>query len=551
MPTITFDRFEGGLDLRQGRDTADANKLRDALNVVITPGRSIRKRPGFVNHVTGYNFGAVGHSTRGLYDVDGLVTAFAGTAETAPDPTKQQIIRLAHPTTSQALDLVPFAAQFAGYLYCVAIYADDSCWHHYLDDPGAWAATTAHALGEYRRPTTGNDLRYEVTTAGTTGGSEPTWPTTPGLTVVDGTVTWTCRSFTVTDANCPHTPSVVMLASKLFAIDGEVVRFCATDDARDWTTASDAGFLATGRAAGGSANARAVASYQGDLLVSHDSAMQVYTVDPDPANMAFKYALDGAGTRFAYSFGTVLADTFYLLNDGFRSLSLMTNYDRLRTIDVGSAIDKHVRDYLPSTPSDAFVLSDYYPAGGMYLCAIAPSGYPLAKADDVQRVYCYAFSPAAKLSAWSYWKMGAAAEGEYLTALMQKDGYLYAKYMETNVFRLDEGAYNDWGAGFPTRVEFPLLDFKRPGTLKQIAGMDIRQTGRCDVSFIYQYLDDDGALQTAETTAFEVNGSTAAGGLIPVELCVTAIAPVFETEHTQEWELFAFDFHFTEIGVFH
>lgn len=57
-----------------------------------------------------------------------------------------------------------------------------------------WAATTAYSLNAQRRPSVPNrnGLRYKVTTAGTTGSSEPTWPTEWGQTVTDGTVVWTC-----------------------------------------------------------------------------------------------------------------------------------------------------------------------------------------------------------------------------------------------------------------------------------------------------------------------------------------------------------------------
>jgi hypothetical protein len=60
----------------------------------------------------------------------------------------------------------------------------------------AWTADTAYSLGDIVVPTAGleNGFRYECTTAGTSHATtEPTWPTTEGETVVDGTVTWTCR----------------------------------------------------------------------------------------------------------------------------------------------------------------------------------------------------------------------------------------------------------------------------------------------------------------------------------------------------------------------
>lgn len=56
-----------------------------------------------------------------------------------------------------------------------------------------WAATTAKSLDNEVIPfTTQNGYTYRCTTAGTTGSSEPTWPTTIGNTVLDGTAVWTC-----------------------------------------------------------------------------------------------------------------------------------------------------------------------------------------------------------------------------------------------------------------------------------------------------------------------------------------------------------------------
>jgi hypothetical protein len=68
-------------------------------------------------------------------------------------------------------------------------------------DDGAWAASTAYTVGQFRRPVAWNGLRYEVTGTtgdGKSGATPPVFPTTEGATVVDNHVTWTCRGYTVT-----------------------------------------------------------------------------------------------------------------------------------------------------------------------------------------------------------------------------------------------------------------------------------------------------------------------------------------------------------------
>lgn len=56
-----------------------------------------------------------------------------------------------------------------------------------------WSASTIYTAQAYRVPTVSNGHQYIVTTAGTSGASEPTWPTTSGGTVTDGSVVWTER----------------------------------------------------------------------------------------------------------------------------------------------------------------------------------------------------------------------------------------------------------------------------------------------------------------------------------------------------------------------
>lgn len=63
---------------------------------------------------------------------------------------------------------------------------------YYASSLTAWASSTAYSVGDWVKPTTPNGCKYKCTTAGTSGGTEPTWPTTEFETVSDNTVVWTC-----------------------------------------------------------------------------------------------------------------------------------------------------------------------------------------------------------------------------------------------------------------------------------------------------------------------------------------------------------------------
>lgn len=60
-----------------------------------------------------------------------------------------------------------------------------------------WLASTAYSLQDYVRDPTSpaNNFAFRCTTAGTTGASEPAWPTVAGNTVTDGSVVWTAVDF--------------------------------------------------------------------------------------------------------------------------------------------------------------------------------------------------------------------------------------------------------------------------------------------------------------------------------------------------------------------
>lgn len=69
------------------------------------------------------------------------------------------------------------------------------------------ANSFAYALGDVVRPAAANGFLYRATTAGTTAGTVPTYPTVIGQTVVDGGVTWTCYGLAVTFFTAANAPS--------------------------------------------------------------------------------------------------------------------------------------------------------------------------------------------------------------------------------------------------------------------------------------------------------------------------------------------------------
>jgi phage-related protein len=60
-----------------------------------------------------------------------------------------------------------------------------------------WATGTAYSVGDIVRPVAANGRSYRCTSAGTSGGSEPTWGTAVNGTTGDGGVTWTENTYTV------------------------------------------------------------------------------------------------------------------------------------------------------------------------------------------------------------------------------------------------------------------------------------------------------------------------------------------------------------------
>ena len=77
----------------------------------------------------------------------------------------------------------------------------------------AWAQNTSYSLGDIRRPSLipVDGLFFKVTTAGTSGGTEPVWVKNIGETTPDGTVVWTAISSVYEDVSTLNPNAIVEL----------------------------------------------------------------------------------------------------------------------------------------------------------------------------------------------------------------------------------------------------------------------------------------------------------------------------------------------------
>lgn len=522
MPkSISFEKFDFGLDLRKGVSTSDANRLRVCRNAHSTEGKTVRKRPGLTLVAT------LEAGTKGLHAGNGKLNTYFGGTGTVTHANAlfkaNRVPNTAAPTS--AVSFVHYSDVFNGFQYVAVEYANGSISHHYLDNPGTWAASTAYTLGQFRIPTVANGYRYEITTAGTSAATQPTWPTTIGATVTDGTAVWTCRTFAVTDVNCPNTKQVSKIASKMWAVgtNGDTVRFTKTNDPRDWTTINNAGFLPVGLQQSGANQASALGFYTNRLVVFFADAAQIWSVDPDPALHAFLQSVD-VGTVYPYSHANMSGDVFFLSPSGVRTITRQDVTTNLIDADVGSPIDTELLkgNFISLTNPRA----QYYRGGGQFWLY---SG---------SKVMVFTFSRTTGVSAWSLY--------EYPFTIDEMDELNAELYMRSgnNVYRVDKAVKTDAGTLFQVDIELAYLDFKSPGMLKHIHGMDAVVTGSCAISHRYD------ARNTALVTdpPVTISGDSRPGYLFPVELLATNIAPVISNYDDQEFELHQLSYLFDNLG---
>lgn len=463
---IDFNRFDLGIDLRKDAAVSDANRLREMKNAYVTTGLTTAKRPGFTKLCT------LEPGTKGLYAALGKLHTFYGSGSVTHENTLFEAHKVSPSAGEKAVKDLWYADVFNNYLYVAVEYEDGSVLHHYLDGSG----TTE-----------------------------------------------------ITDENCPHSKACIKTQSKIFAVgkDGDVVRFCSAGRPRDWSSTDDAGFLPTGMNARGDRVATALGLQRGRLAVMTRDSCQLWTVDPDPNAMGLYDTVENVGSSFPKTVANVAGDLYFLSDYGVRSITTQVYTENLVDEDVGSPVDKLVRQAIDQAEADGIAPRSFYFYGtGQYILGFG------------NHLFVYSISRTAKISAWSHYYLCFPVD-----AVAELGKKLYFRSGD-DVYCFDEECSTDGGMQYEVLIELPYMDFKKPGQLKMIQGIDAVLEGTAYLSIGFDSRDPD-----ARTPEVLIKGNTRPGGMIPVPCCGTEISVRIRNFDDKPFKLNALTVYYNLLGI--
>jgi hypothetical protein len=536
MPAISYNDFSGGLDRRLSVNSQDANKLWELTNAYVTTGKRLKKRPGLALVASGLT------GSFGLKSVDGALNVFCDTGAVFTPPVvsgltinrKNLDIPAAGNGSGSTLDRIYYADLFQGFIYLVARYANGQVRHHYLDgktstvtitnaSPGV-VTWTAHGLQNGEAivlSTTGSlptglvagTVYYVVSRAAdtfqlsaTVGGASINTSSAGA-----GVHTATVKTY-IGDANCPHTMGITKAASRVFAPSAENVRYCAAGSARDWTTASDAGFLAAGLQQDTKGAVKACGTFQDSLTVLFEDSAQIWNVAVDPSANAISKRLYGTGTEEPLSLASFFSDLVFLSPFGFRSMTVQAVTSRIDDNDVGVPVDDPVQDDIAVVDA----IADPYKALGVWIPELGQYWGVLDRGNGTSKVWAYTFSRSSKIACWSEYTFPVQIKG--ITTL---SGKVYLRDTD-KLYEVSPTQYTDNNTLIDVEIQMAFQDAKLPGVGKQFYGADMVCAGQPELSYLYDPNDTD-----KETVPLTVPADTRPEDLLPVEVVSPAIAPIF------------------------
>lgn len=320
-------------------------------------------------------------------------------------------------------------------------------------------------------------------------------------------------------------PTVTAAMGKVFSPQHDVIRYSKTGDATNWNEERDAGFLPSGRNTASSVSVVCVAMHENDLIVFMPEQLQVWAVDADPANMRLKNTIHNIYCISAATVCNVGNDLYFLTRNGFRSLKMNEYGENRAEYDIGSPIDDIAKAAIANNPQHLYA-SCYYSYIGAYMCAIG------------SQLFVFTQNQPSRIAAWSIWTVGAA-----IVHFVPIGNDLYCVDVQGNFYKFTPTASDDAGVPFEVVAQIPFMDFKSPGILKMLIGVDAIVDGQCDVHIApnADYPDEFVHIEA-------LSGNTRPRGLIPAHMSGTEFSIKFTAAHSQPLQLHSVSVYYENMG---
>ena len=415
MSYYVTENFSAGIDTRKHPLTAPAGTLRQLKNCHVTPGGEIEKRLAFVE-----GFDVTGTLKKSLMRVGAVIYVVAGA--TAPDEiygdlTLRYITGPAIIATAELLDW----DVFDGKLYYTVLDTADNSVSHWFQDAidGTSSSPVADGKGAYIRT-------YQ---------------------------------------------------SKMYSCEGQNIYFSTVGDPTDWTdTVEGAGFINAATNDAEAVDLQGIEVYYDKLAFFSSRAIQIWNMDPDPANNLQEQTIRSIGvagraTPRQYGAGDIL----FLSPSGIRSLQARDSSNSASVNDVGSPIDRDIINkitlqtdrVLENTRS---MLEDL--TGRFWMMF-----------DD--EIWVLSLFPGPRVSAWSRYAPTHTGDNFFTPEeLVDSGGYVCVRGSNGKIYVLG-GEDRETYDACTTEIQTSYINLDAPGAWKQFVGFDAAVDGSWTINVSY------------------------------------------------------------------
>lgn len=273
-------------------------------------------------------------------------------------------------------------------------------------------------------------------------------------------------TYRVTGAASGTATHVRAVAQKMYGVTQSLLYFSGfvdgSPDPTQWDSmTTGTGFINMSTQYAGGEDLVGVGVYQSRVAAFSRWAVQIWTVDADPAkNTSYQVLLNvGAiAARSIVEYGDL--DIFFLSESGIRSLRARDSSNLASANDVGVAIDNGLTAFMRglSRREVRQAVAVVEPTDSRYLLAIG------------SRVYVFSNFPGSKVAAWSTYEVDGAISDWAVAG-----SRLYARV--GNSVRLYGGFSGEEYDTDETEVVLPFLDGSNPAGNKQFTDFDLGATG--------------------------------------------------------------------------